>query len=282
VILIGKIALTRVYYRSPMDALEFLSTVQPNAFMRCLAIVVASLFTPVVEPISAAEVTYSFSGVMQGTSIFDEGTPFAGSFSYSYPQGIKTDGAYQLESYNLTILGQPRPISYVFPPDNPVTGTSWNGWPVNIGSSRISVSNGPVDSFDVYVEPTYLMILDPTLVRFWGPRFTFSDETGRVFQDTSLPDFSVVSGKFTSGSINISYSIDGGPSGTQAGIITSLVAAPWVTNRVVSLEVAPSVGGPWSKMSVGTNIVTSDGDLKLGALTNTQNFYRLKIRSVVE
>jgi hypothetical protein len=52
------------------------------------------------------------------------------------------------------------------------------------------------------------------------------DETGSIFIDSSLPDISVLSNSFTIGFINIGYDVDGGLSGSQTGIITSVIPEP--------------------------------------------------------
>jgi len=165
----------------------------------------------------ASAVTYSFSGVMQGNSIYSENTQFVGSFTYEYPQSFNASGSYLLQSYELTFLGQPLPI----PEGSLFSGKgSWNGAYPNNGHGSIGVSNSTEDVFSVTLERLYTMQLQPGLVKLGGPSFIFSDSTGRVFSDTSLPDLSLVGVPFTSGQISISYSIDDGSSAIQTGIIS--------------------------------------------------------------
>jgi hypothetical protein len=194
-------------------------------------IAVIAAFTP-ASPSSAQLVTMSFSGSMQGNSIFPEGTPFTGSFSYAYPQSSAPSGAYLLHSYELTIQGEAFPIPPVsgflggsIPVASP-SGASWNGAPVNNVFPSIAVSNSLTDSFVVNIDRVYTMQLQPGRFLHSGPVFTLSDSTGMVFQDTSLPNLVLAANQLDGRQIRIGYSVDGGSSSTQTGAITSLVPEP--------------------------------------------------------
>ena len=170
-------------------------------------------------------VTFPFSGVMQGNSIYTEGTPFAGSFTYVYPQSYAANGTYVLHSYDLTIQGQPFPI----PPISTFIGSiavtppsSWNG----VGAGAIVVSNGATDSFAVSIARFYTMQHEPGRVLLSGPEFTLSDSNGAVLSDVALPNLALIGSQFSSGTISIGYSIDAGPSAKQTGVITSLFPGP--------------------------------------------------------
>jgi len=176
----------------------------------------------------ASIVTYSFSGVMQGNEIFAMNTKFVGSFTYVLPQSFSASGSYLLQSYEIAFLSDPLPIppvvgysglggGLIYPSIN---GTSWNGaFPNNLYPS-ISVSNSANDVF--FVSLTRLRTMGFRLGELFvgGPSFTFTDSTGSVFSDTSLPDLSLVGSRFNSGQINIGYSIDGGSGASQTGIIS--------------------------------------------------------------
>lgn len=179
----------------------------------------------------ASIVSYSFSGLMQGNEIFPENTGFVGSFSYELAQNFSASGSYLLHSYELTFDADPLPIppmedflgGFLYPS---VTSTSWDGAPsrggapVNNGSPSISVSNSANDVFSVSIERFYSAILAPGRVGLGGPYITFTDSTGGVFSDTSLLDLSFVGSRFNSGQIRISYSVEGGSSASQTGIIS--------------------------------------------------------------
>ena len=176
----------------------------------------------------ASIVTYSFSGLMQGNEIFAMNTKFVGSFTYELAQNFNASGSYLLQSYEITFLSDPLPIppvvgysglggGLIYPS---ITGTSWNGaFPNNLYPS-ISVSNSANDVFFVSFTRLYTMGFRLGELFVGGPSFTFTDSTGSVFSDTSLPDLSLVGSRFNSGQINIGYAIDGGSSASQTGIIS--------------------------------------------------------------
>ena len=164
----------------------------------------------------SSTLTYSFSGVMQGNEIFAENTDFVGSFTYELAQNFNVSGSYLLQSYEITFLEDPLPI----PEGSLILGKgSWNGAPTN-WNPQIEVSNSTEDGFSVTLGRLYIAYLSPGMVRIGGPSFIFSDSTGSIFSDTSLPDLSLVGVPFTSGQISISYSIDAGSFANQTGIIS--------------------------------------------------------------
>ena len=165
----------------------------------------------------SSTLTYSFSGVMQGNEIFAMNTEFIGSFTYELAQNFNASGSYLLQSYEITFLEDPLPI-----PDRPlILGRgSWNGADPNNGSPSIEVSNSTEDFFSVTLNWVYSLELSPGRLRLGAPRFIFSDSTGSIFSDTSLPNLSLVVVPFTSGQISISYSIDAGSFANQTGIIS--------------------------------------------------------------
>ena len=180
----------------------------------------------------SSTLTYSFSGVMQGNEIFAMNTEFVGSFTYELAQNFNARGSYLLQSYEITFLEDPLPI----PEGSLVLGKgSWNGAYPNNGHPSIGVSNSTEDVFSVTLERFYTMDIRPGRLMLGGPRLTFSDSTGSIFSDTSLPNLSLVVVPFTSGQISISYSIDAGSFANQTGIISipepsslSLLALGWV------------------------------------------------------
>ena len=164
----------------------------------------------------SSTLTYSFSGLMQGNEIFAENTEFVGSFTYELTQNFSASGSYMLQSYEITFLEDPLPI-----PEGSLLGRgSWNGAFPQRNPPSISVSNSTEDVFSVTLLRAYSMELRPGRLMLGGPSFIFSDSTGRIFSDTSLPNLSLVGVPFTSGQISISYSIDMGSSATQVGIIS--------------------------------------------------------------
>lgn len=54
------------------------------------------------------------------------------------------------------------------------------------------------------------------------------------------------------------------------------------TNVILSLQKSTNLSGPWQFMPVTAGMITPAGELNVGALTNTNAFYRLKIRTAVE
>jgi hypothetical protein len=194
-----------------------------------------------IQEAKAKEVTCSFSGLMQGNTIFPDGTPFFGSFTYSHPQNPDSnyiDKRYHFSKYNLTILGEAFtippaqemlitpdgsfPIGEPIPVDQ-VNGSSWDGIG---GSNFMTVGDGLIDFLSVSVANDHLLSYAPGLLKIWGPSFTLFDETGNIFSDTNLPDLSIVNGHFTSVSIQISYDVDAGTSNSQTGIMTSIIPEP--------------------------------------------------------
>jgi hypothetical protein len=129
------------------------------------SLLIFSLFFLLIQTSYAKDVTYSVSGVMQGDTIFQDGTPFVGSFTYSHPQephSSSGDGnslvtVYMLSSYELTILGNPISIPPVelfgqtFPVEQ-LTGSTWN----TSNFPSISISNGYIDTFRVIVDNVYV------------------------------------------------------------------------------------------------------------------------------
>lgn len=58
-----------------------------------------------------------------------------------------------------------------------------------------------------------------------------------------------------------------------------LATAPsQTTNVFIALEVSTNVGGGWQASPITTNMITPQGEINAGAMTNTATFYRLKIR----
>jgi hypothetical protein len=243
-------------------------------------------------------VTYAFSGVMEGSSIFSEGTPFTGSFTYSYPQEPNTGGTYRLQSYNLTIQGQSQPITGLgggiiitsgsgvigFPggaQSQSLPGTTWNGATTSY-VSPITITDGSPDIFSVSILRFYTLEAWQGRLLIYGPSITLSDSTGRIFDNVNLPDISVLQDRFTSGSIRIGYEVVAFSSAEQTGRITSLAPVTLVTNSLLGLEKSSNAGGPWTTVDVSTDMITPEGQLNVGTLTNEKEFYRLKIRTIVK
>jgi len=164
----------------------------------------------------SSTLTYSFSGVMQGNEIFAMNTEFVGSFTYELAQNFNARGSYLLQSYEITFLEDPLPI-----PEGSLLGRgSWNGAFPQRNPPPISVSNSTEDVFSVTHLRVYSLEIRPGRLMLDGPSFIFSDSTGRIFSDTSLPNLSLVGVPFTSGQISIGYRIDSGSFANQTGIIS--------------------------------------------------------------
>ncbi len=74
-----------------------------------------------------------------------------------------------------------------------------------------------------------------------------------------------------------------GESGTLGFRVASLSAAPVpVTNVILTVEKTINLSGQWQLAPITSNMITPAGELDLGAMTNASEFYRLKIRTVVE
>jgi hypothetical protein len=58
--------------------------------------------------------------------------------------------------------------------------------------------------------------------------------------------------------------------------------SPATTNVVLTLQTSTNLSGQWQNTPITSNMITPAGDLNVGSLTNTNTFYRLKIRTVVE
>jgi hypothetical protein len=54
------------------------------------------------------------------------------------------------------------------------------------------------------------------------------------------------------------------------------------TNTYLSLERTGGLGGSWQSVPLNSTMITAQGELNMGALTNSNQFYRLKIRTTVE
>jgi hypothetical protein len=54
------------------------------------------------------------------------------------------------------------------------------------------------------------------------------------------------------------------------------------TNTYLSLERTEGLGGPWQSVPLNSTMITAQGELNMGALTNSNQFYRPKIRTTVE
>jgi len=58
--------------------------------------------------------------------------------------------------------------------------------------------------------------------------------------------------------------------------------SPATTNVVLTLQTSTHLSGQWQNTPITSNMITPAGDLNVGTLTNTNTFYRLNIRTVVE
>jgi hypothetical protein len=234
--------LSRIVLINHFPPFSGLSVMKPLINLSRAVLLLSSfvILAPILALADSKIVTYSFNGVMQGNSIFPEGTPFIGSFSYEHPQEQNADGAYMLQNYDLTFLAGPLPVGVVYDgfydllaveptfygtiiPADPFTTATWNGAFVDNVYPSISISNFSTDSFSVVIDRNYIDIGRPGLVRLSGPVFVLTDSTGRIFEDSSLPDLSNGGGIFTGGQISIGFDIDSGSSATQTGVITFVV-----------------------------------------------------------
>jgi hypothetical protein len=67
------------------------------------------------------------------------------------------------------------------------------------------------------------------------------------------------------------------------GFRLATVPAPTLpTNVMLTLEKTTDLSSGWQTAPVTSNMITPAGELDLGAMTSTHEFYRLKIRTTVE
>jgi hypothetical protein len=69
--------------------------------------------------------------------------------------------------------------------------------------------------------------------------------------------------------------------GNAVGLQVNISPAA-TTNVVLTLQTSTNLSGQWQNTPITSNMITPAGDLNVGSLTNTNTFYRLKIRTVVE
>lgn len=71
--------------------------------------------------------------------------------------------------------------------------------------------------------------------------------------------------------------------GNAVGLQISVVAPTVVTTNVIlTLQTSTNLANPWQAMPVTAGMITPAGELNVGSLTNTNTFYRLKIRTAVQ
>lgn len=71
------------------------------------------------------------------------------------------------------------------------------------------------------------------------------------------------------------------PGGPFTVTATKVASAP-TTNVVLTVEKAGRLTNAWEAIPITSIMNTPSGELNIGALTNTNEFYRLKIRTVIE
>jgi hypothetical protein len=67
--------------------------------------------------------------------------------------------------------------------------------------------------------------------------------------------------------------------GAAVGLSVTVVRT---TNAILTLQTSTNLTSPWQNMPVTTDMITPSGELNVGALTNTNTFYRLKIRTATQ
>ncbi len=117
------------------------------------------------------------------------------------------------------------------------------------------------------------------------------DQGGNVWEwnDAYIPTFFASERGLRGGSWNGSGPGSGGrdhddPAFRFAGVgfrMASVAATP-STNVILTVEKTTSLSNGWQIAPVTSNMITPAGELDLGAITNTNEFYRLKIRTTVE
>jgi hypothetical protein len=69
--------------------------------------------------------------------------------------------------------------------------------------------------------------------------------------------------------------------GSPLGLAVNVVRAP-ATNAILTLQTSTNLANQWSNMPVTAGMITPTGELNVGPVSNTNTFYRLKIRTTVE
>jgi len=69
--------------------------------------------------------------------------------------------------------------------------------------------------------------------------------------------------------------------GSPLGLAVNVVRA-LATNVILTLQTSTNLANQWSNMPVTPGMITTNGQLNVGALTNTNTFYRLNIGTVVQ
>ena len=69
--------------------------------------------------------------------------------------------------------------------------------------------------------------------------------------------------------------------GSPLGLAVNVVRGP-VTNAILTLQTSTNLANQWSNTPVTAGMITPTGELNVGPVSNTNTFYRLKIRTVVE
>lgn len=228
----------------------------------------------------AEKLLFIYSGEITGSSIFKEGTPFRGYFSYEFPQSSNSNGLYLLDSYEFIVQGHPLPVSDYIIPEYPLTGESWNFIPVNNLTPSLGIRDELQDKIRINLLAVFDSSLSPGRIRAGNLTISITDDSSTAFSGNNLVDFASLTNAFNGGHVNFSYSIDGGSSYSQSGILLSFYSATRSVDTAIVIESSSNLNDDWQREMIGPEMITTDGVILLDPASIQSINYRLHIQAV--